>query len=200
MAYGFPNVSFIGYPVPLLCPAHAGLGFRQAGRGDSPAVLDHLRALSPEDRRLRFCGTLSDAAVARHVEGLWKPRHVVISGHAGPLWAGPFHAAGPVRALAELALSEDTAELGLSVQPGERRRGVGTHLLQTAGRLLAPRGIARLIAYTLPGNASMLALARKFGAEIAFEAGEARIAFSTAALQAAYVPRRLAPQLDAPAA
>ena len=64
MAFGYPPISFIGYPVSVPCPGHAGLGFREAGPGDGPAILAHLRGLSAEDRHLRFCGTLSDGALA----------------------------------------------------------------------------------------------------------------------------------------
>src|SRR5918996_2151374 len=104
MAFGFPNLSFIGYPVSIPCAGHAGLGFREATRADQPAILAHLRGLAPEDRRMRFCATLDSSALERHVAGLWRRNAFVLAAHDGPLWSGPFHRAGPVRALAEVAV------------------------------------------------------------------------------------------------
>jgi GNAT superfamily N-acetyltransferase len=89
---------------------------------------------------------------------------VVLAAFDGPLWEGPFHAAGPVRAVAELAVAGRDAEIGLSVDAGLRRRGLGVHLVQTAARVLAPRGVERLLAYTLPRNRAMLSLAQSSGA------------------------------------
>ena len=192
MAFGLPNISFIGYPVSLPCPGHAGMGLRQARRPDAPAILAHFRELTDRDRRHRFCGTLSDAAVERHVDGLWPDGPLLIAAHDGPLWPGPFHAAGAVRALAEVSLSEGRAELALTVDGSLRRRGVGTWLVRTAARLLAPRGIAHITAWTLPDNAAFLALSRRCDAEIAHEAGQVEVTFDVAALHRAYLLRRTA--------
>lgn len=65
MAYGFPQMSFLGTPVPMPCIGHAGLGFRRARPGDAPAILAHLGALSPE--------TLHRAYVARRLASLAVP-------------------------------------------------------------------------------------------------------------------------------
>ena len=67
---------------------------------------------------------------------------LVLAAHDGPLWTGPLHAAGPVRAVAELASPEARPSSAISVEPALRRRGVGTYLVQTAARLLAPRGVS----------------------------------------------------------
>ena len=192
MAFGLPNVSYIGYPAPMLCAGHAGLGFRQATPRDLPAIRAHLKRLSPEDRRARFCASLSEAALDAHAAALWRRADLVIAAHDGPLWPGPFHTAGEVRALAEVAIDGREAEIGLSVDGGLRRRGVGTYLVQTAARLLAPRGVERLLACTLPNNAAMLRLARSSGAEIDSGDSEVEIVFDVEALRQAYLRRRIA--------
>jgi GNAT superfamily N-acetyltransferase len=192
MAFGLPNMSYIGHPVALPCAGHAGLGLRQARPPDAPAIRAHLLGLAAEDRRRRFFRTLSDAAVERHVAGLWTDERLVIAARDGPLWSGPFHAAGPVRALAEVALWDGGAELALTVDRGLRRRGVGTWLLQVAGHLLAPRGIPRLTALTLPDNAAFLALARRAGAAIERAPDHVEVTFDVAALRRAYLCRRAA--------
>jgi GNAT superfamily N-acetyltransferase len=192
MPYGLPHISYIGHPVPIPCPPHAGLGFREAGPADSPAILAHFRDLTPLDRRMRFCATLNDEALERHVAEMWDRESLVLAAYDGPLWSGPLTRAGPVRALAELALGPGEAELALSVEDGLRRRGVGTYLLQTAARLAKPRGIARIHAYTLPDNASFLALARTAGGAIEPTDGEVEVTFDVAALERAYLRRRAA--------
>ncbi len=192
MPFGLPNVSYIGYPAPVLCAGHAGLGFREVSARDTPAIRAHLGRLSPEDRRARFCAGLSDAALDAHAASMWSRASLVIAAHDGPLWPGPFHSAGEVRALAELAVDGRDAEIGLSVDGGLRRRGVGTYLVQTAARLLAPRGVERLLACTVPGNRAMLRLARGCGAAVDATASDVEIVFDVAALSRAYMLRRVA--------
>jgi hypothetical protein len=192
MAFGFPHISFIGYPLSVPCAGHADLGFRQAGSADGPAILAHYRELSPADRRMRFCATLTDSALERHVGDLFRRSGFVLTAHDGPLWAGPFHGAGPVRAVAEVGVAGREAEIGLSVGDGQRRRGVGTYLLQTVALLLAQWGVDRLRAYTLPGNVSFLGLARESGAAIEAGPGEVEVVFDVARLRQAYLCRRAA--------
>jgi GNAT superfamily N-acetyltransferase len=154
--------------------------------------LHHLAALSPEDRHLRFCGTLSDAAIAEHVAGLDRRPGFALAAFAGPLWQGPFHGSGPIKAFAELVVSGQTAELGLSVDADRRRAGIGTYLIQTAARLLAPRGVARILALTLARNTAMIRLGEACGAGIERDGADVMIDFSVAQLDAAYRARRTA--------
>ena len=195
MVYGLPNISFIGYPVPVPCAAHAGLGFREARPADAPGMIAHLLALSPEDRRMRFCTAVNDGHVERHVRSNWDRSGLVLAAHDGPLWSGPFHEPGPVRALAEFAVEGGDAELGISVDGSLRRRGVGTYLVQTGARLLARRGVRRILAYTMSANTSFLVLARKSGATIETDGGEAFITFDVAELTRGYLRRRLSEQV-----
>ena len=192
MAFGFPQTSFIGYPLSVPCAGHAGLGFRRAGPADAPGILAHYRELAPADRRRRFCATLAHHAVGRHVEGLWRRDGLVLAAHDGPLWRGPFHGAGPVRAVAEVGVAGREAEIGISVGDGLRRRGVGTYLVQTVGMLLAPRGVTFLRACTLPDNASFLGLAATAGATVEAGRDEVEVCFDVAALRRAYLRRRAA--------
>ncbi len=191
MAFGFPQISFIGAPFPALCPGHSGLGFRRAGPFDAGAVQAHLLGLSPEDRRLRFCGGVSDSALAAHVAGLWRSRTFVLIAREGSLWPGPLHRAGPVRAVADFAVDGRTAELGLSVEDAWRRSGVGTWLLQAGAALLDWRGVEQIEAMTLPGNLSMRRLGARCGARIEPGPDQLVLRFEVEALHRAYVARRL---------
>ena len=190
MPYGLPNVSFIGYPLPLPCAAHAGLGFRTGLPADAPLVLDHVRRLSPLDRRRRFCATLGEAALARHVSEMWDRTSFVLLAQDGPLWSAPPLRPGPARALAEIAIAGAEAEISVSVDETCRGRGLGGWLARTAGFLLAPRGVTRLRAWTMPGNTAMTALGRSNGARIATAEGETEIVFEVAALRRVYLHRR----------
>lgn len=192
MAFGYPNMSFIGYPVPVPCPAHAGLGLRTAVDTDAPAVLAHYRRLSPADRRMRFCATLGDAALERHVERIGSRGGVVLLAFDGPLFEAPFLRAGPVRAVAELVGTGPEMELGISVDGALRRRGIGTELVETTAHLLAPRGVRSIRAYSLPGNRSFLALAGACGAAVEVGPDEMEVAFDVGRLRHAYLRRRAA--------
>lgn len=198
MAFGYPNISYIGYPFSVPCASHAGLGFREARKIDSPMILEHYKGLSDSDRRQRFCATVGGSVLERHVAQLFDRDVMVLTAHDGPLWGGPFHKAGPVRALAELVIGGEEAELGLSVDTILRRRGVGTYLVQTAAWLLAPQGVKTIRAYTLQGNGAMIALARRSGAKVVSESGEVEIDFDVDALYRAYVRRRMSSEMFKP--
>lgn len=195
MAFGLPNISFVGYPVPIPCAGHAGLGFREARPGDEPEIIAHLRALDPDDRRMRFCTTVNDAHLVRHAEHTWQRASFTIAAHDGPLWSGPFHRAGAIRALAELAVAGEVAEFAVSVDRSMRRRGVGTYLLQTSARLLAQRGVTRIVALTMAENKSFLALSRKAGGEMVWDGPEVEVHFDVRALERDYLMRRINDQV-----
>lgn len=190
MAFGLPQISFIGYPLAVPCAGHAGLGFRALRAGDASGLVAHYSALDVSDRRMRFCATLNDGAVERHVARLWDRPSLVLAAFDGPLWAGPLHGAGPIVAVAELTIDGRSAELGLSVDTTLRRRGIGTYLLQTAAWLMAPRGVRRVTAYTLPGNHSFLALSRRVDGAIDVGPDEVEVSFDIGTLRRGYLRRR----------
>jgi hypothetical protein len=69
----------------------------------------------------------------------------------------------------------------------------------TAARLLALRGIGRMVAVTLPQNRAMLGLGCALGAEIDGSAEDLLLRFSVPELNAAYLRRRFgAGRLGAP--
>lgn len=198
MAFGLPHFSHFGYPVSVYCAGHAGLGLREAGRTDSKAIVEHFLRLDAADCRMRFCASVKESGLQRHVDRLMDSEGFALAGFDGPLWPGPLHRPGPILALAELMIAGGEAELGLSVDASLRRRGVGTYLVQAAAALLAPRGIRRIIAYTLSGNQSFLALSRRAGAEISYGPDEVEIIFDVRRLAGDYICRRVYEHLGAP--
>ncbi len=189
MPSGQPDISRAEHPVAIPRAGHAGLGFREARAADADAVLAHFRRMPPADLRLRFCATVSDASLLAHVSRIWDRPGLVLSAHERPLRDGPSGVAGPVRGLAELCVSGDSAELGISVDDTLRRRGVGTWLVRTAAALLAPRGVRSIVAYTMAENMAMIGLGRGSGARIVNVSGDVEIVFDVDPLRAA----RLAP-------
>jgi len=194
MAFGLPHISFLGYPAAIPCAGHAGLGFREADPRDLPAIGAHYRRLDREDRALRFCATVADAALDVHAARTFERVDLVITGHDGPIWRGAFHDCGPIRALAELNVAGSSAEIGLSVDGAMRRRGVGTYLVQTAARLLAPRGVTAIHAYTLSRNLAMIRLGAACGAAIDMAGSDVEIVFAVDRLRRATLRRRSAGQ------
>ena len=107
-------MSFIGYPVSVPCAGHAGLGLREAGPGDAPAIVAHLAGLDPSDRRMRFCATLTEADVAGATFGtelVADPfdagRVILIRTDAGSVYA----LGNPVEDMTALTLAVDVAFL-----------------------------------------------------------------------------------------
>ena len=76
------------------------------------------------------------------------------------------------RVVARLSIARDThpacahvADLGLMVAREERRRGVGTQLLEAAVDWARARGVRKLELHVFPHNEGALALYRRFGFE-----------------------------------
>lgn len=139
---------------------------------------------------MRFCATMGPAALERHVERIGSRGGVVLLAFDGPLFEAPFLRTGDVRAVAELVGSGREMELGISVDSGLRRQGIGTELVETAAHLLAPRGVRTIRAYSLPGNRSFLALARRCGATVEIGRDEVEVSFEVAPLRRSYLRRR----------
>lgn len=124
----------------------------------------HLRQLDAEDRRLRFGLAIADAAIDDYVARIDFDRDVVF---------GVFDDDLRLAGAAHLARSCDQAELGVSVLPAHRGRGVGEALLARAHVHARNWGIGALFMHCLAENAAMMHLARKQGMRIVAESGEA---------------------------
>ena len=64
------------------------------------------------------------------------------------------------------AFEDGLAEVGVSVLPAHRGRGMGRALLECAIAHARSRGMRRLWMQFLPGNAAIIGLARKLGMRI----------------------------------
>ena len=137
---------------------------RELSRLERGKLAAHFLVLEVEDRRLRFGVPISDASVADYVERIDFGRDAVF---------GVFDDELRLTGAAHLARAEDHAELGVSVLPAHRGRGIGGALLERAHVHARNWGIGMLFMHCLSENAAMMHLARKQGMRIAVASGEA---------------------------
>ena len=137
---------------------------RELGRLERPKLAAHLLALGAEDRRLRFGLPIGDESVADYVARIDFGRDALF---------GVFDDDLNLAGAAHLARAADHAELGVSVLPAHRGRGIGGTLLERAHAHARNWGIGVLFMHCLSENAAMMHLARKRGMRIVAESGEA---------------------------
>jgi GNAT superfamily N-acetyltransferase len=142
----------LGWPVRELTPL------------DRPAYEQHLLALGPEDRRLRFGTPSADSSVRAYVARIAFERDALF---------GVFSDDLALVGAAHLARGDDHAELGVSVLPEFRARGFGGALLERAMLRSRNWGRPKLFMHCLRENATMMHLACKLGMHVATQAGEA---------------------------
>lgn len=128
----------------------------QLGPHHRPRVLQHLRELPEDDRRLRFGYAIGDDSLRNYVRGLHFSRDGVF---------GALDEAAELLALGHLAFERSSptahAEFGISVLPRARRRGLGLALLRRAAMHAANRGATQLVMTYLPGNTALAQLAAR---------------------------------------
>lgn len=129
-----------------------------------PLLRDHLLRLDAGTRHDRFNGFLDDSFIERYAARCAEDGTVIVA----------YIVDGVVRGAAELHPPEGDSlpEVAFSVEASARRQNVGTILFS---RLIAEarwKGYKRLRITTGSENHAMRALARKFGAHLAFRHGE----------------------------
>ena len=145
-------------PIRLLADHHRG------------RVLQHLLALAPRDRYLRFGYTASD----HHVE-----RYVAQLDFSSDELFGIFDRRLELLAVAHLAYvarpgaTIREAEFGVSVDATARGSGWGTRLFALCSVHARNRGVDTLLVHALSENTAMLRIARSAGALVAFDGPDA---------------------------
>jgi RimJ/RimL family protein N-acetyltransferase len=129
------------------------------GAADRDALHHHFAQLDIQDLRLRF-GRLPDPEwLRRYVDGIDVARDAVIGVRDGGELAGVTH----------VALFDGAAELGLSVLPGHRRRGIASAMFDRGVLHARNRGVVELFMHCLSENQAMRHIARKAGMRILVE-------------------------------
>ena len=137
---------------------------RELSRIDRASLEPHFLALDHEDRRLRFGAPLNDAGVRAYLLRIDFERDAAF---------GVYDDALRVIGAAHVARSEGHAELGVSVLPAHRGRGIGAALLARAHLRARNWGVRALFMHCLTENGAMMRLARRQGMDIVVESGEA---------------------------
>ena len=134
------------------------------GPQDREALRAHFLALDDEDRRLRFGVVVSDRHIDNYVAGIdFVASHVYGVRSRGQGWLGVGH----------LSHGGGSAELGLSVLPAARGRGLGGAIFRYAVAQASRLGAGRLYMHFLTSNRAILSIARSAGMEIGSNGGEA---------------------------
>ncbi|TXI18934.1 MAG: GNAT family N-acetyltransferase [Roseateles sp.] len=144
---------------------------RSLGRRHRQRIVDHLLALSPRDRYLRFGYPAADEQIRAYAQGISFERDEVL---------GVFNRRLQLVALAHLAYeaipargSRDAmAEFGVSVLPSARGRGLGRRLFDAAALHARNRGVDTMFIHALSENRPMLAIASAAGATVERDGSE----------------------------
>lgn len=129
-----------------------------------PLIQQHFRALDQEDRRLRFGIPLKDEQIDAYVANIRYGEDAVFGVYSDDL---------TLIGVAHLASRADPAELGLSVLPQARGKGIGSVLFQRAVMRARNLGITNLFMHCLAQNDAVLHIARKAGMKVVSHGSEA---------------------------
>jgi len=133
------------------------------GAADRDALHRHFAQLPPDDLRLRFGRIPGGDWLRLYVDGIDFNRDAVLGVRDG----------GEVVGMAHVALFQGAAELGISVVPSHRRRGIARALFDRGALHARNRGVVELFMHCLAENVAMRRIAHDAGMRTLLEGGEA---------------------------
>lgn len=143
---------------------HGGL-LRRLYLPDQQGYVEHLLRLDPATRHDRFGMAVSDDYLEKYAAGCFDTPDLVY----GFFDAGKICAAGELRQADKNPFARHrAAEAAFSVEPGWRRKGIGTALMERIVRAAQNRRDETLHLMCLAQNKAMQGLARKFSADLEF--------------------------------
>jgi GNAT superfamily N-acetyltransferase len=128
------------------------------------AVRSFYLALSPDDRRKRFCCTLSDDTISKYVDRLNFTRDTVL---------GAFDAQARILGLAELVRGAEASEMAFSVRLDKRGQKIGTQLIQRLVQRARMCDVRKVFVMFLSDNTPMRKMALRAGMAVSSADGEA---------------------------
>lgn len=135
---------------------------RKLTKADIDNICSHLLDLPTEDRRLRFGGTVSDSYIISYV---------VTSFESKSKWFGCYDGNMLVSAC-HVAISDEEAELGCSVDSMYRGEGLAQKMFDRAVTWLRTKGVTEVFMHCLTENATMKHIARKNSMVVVSSFGE----------------------------
>ena len=145
---------------------HGGL-VRRLWPSDATAFRDHLLRLDSQSRHDRFAMAVSDDFLTNYADRCFGIDDVIY----GYFVDGVMRGAGELRGVG-LGLDKGSAEAAFSVEVGWRRQGVGTELMGRIIQAARSRGAETLYMSCLARNRAMQAMAKKYEAELQFDADD----------------------------
>nr|WP_315849662.1 GNAT family N-acetyltransferase [uncultured Rhodoferax sp.] len=148
--------------------APALVPIRSLGENHRERIAQHLLALAPHDRYLRFGHWTQDEQIQRYVASLDFERDEIF---------GIYNRKLELIAVAHLAYAKDQqhdscAEFGVSVLTSARGRGYGARLFDRAAMHATNDGVSLMFIHALSENAAMLKIARNAGARVERDGSE----------------------------
>jgi pimeloyl-ACP methyl ester carboxylesterase/GNAT superfamily N-acetyltransferase len=135
------------------------------------ALTAHLLSLGRDDRADRFTGTVNDDYVRRYVDAIGYTRDILIGALEGRKLVGLAHAA------VYLEHGELVSEVGVSVDVGARRHGLGKRLLLAAIDAAKQFNVRRVYVLFRTANKAMAGLTRSVGGRIERDGSESSAVF-----------------------
>jgi len=127
------------------------------------AVRNFYLSLTPEDRRKRFCCTISDETISKYVDRLNFTRDMVL---------GAFDERSQLVGLAELVRGARESEMAFSVRPEKRGQKIGTQLIQRLILRARMCDITKVFVMFLSDNTPMRRMAVRAGMTVNTVDGE----------------------------
>jgi len=124
-------------------------------------------ALAPDDRRKRFCCSLSDETISSYVDRLNFTRDTIL---------GAFDEQAQIIGLAELVRGAEASEMAFSVRPDKRGQKIGTMLMQRLLSRARMCGAGKVFVVFLSNNTPMRKMALRVGMSVQTVDGESHAA------------------------
>jgi GNAT superfamily N-acetyltransferase len=137
---------------------------RPLAASDRELIKNFYLAFSTEDRRKRFCCTVSDDAICDYVDGLNFALHLVL---------GAFGDQSVLFGVAELAPGAKAREMAFAVRQDMRSRHIGTRLLARILCHASMLGIRKVFVTFLADNMPMRRMAIRAGMQVQIVSCEA---------------------------
>ncbi len=135
------------------------------------AVLGHLLNMSEEDRTNRFSAVASDDYIRNYVDGIGFARDIVLGALHSTRLVGMVHGA------VYIERGDLVTEIGISVDAGVRKTGLGRRLLMAVMEFAKRFRVVRAYVLFRSDNSAMAALARAIGARIERDGNESSAVF-----------------------
>lgn len=127
------------------------------------AVRSFYLSLSPDDRRKRFCSTVSDDTISKYADRMNFNRDTVL---------GAFDERMLLVGIAELVHGPGASEMAFSVRPDMRGQKIGTKLLQKLVQRAQMCSVAKVFVQFLSDNTPMRKMASRAGLSVDTVDGE----------------------------